>query len=212
MLGMLLNPRSRFDTSIGRAMVRIVLIRPGITDYTQQRRIQGTLDVPLNEEGVAEVKALSDHLGALGIEVVYSPACDPAQQTAQTLADLLGVKHKKLERMKNLNLGLWQGMSVEEIRHKQPKVYRQWQEQPEIVCPPEGEMLAEADSRVRAAMSRLLKRHREGVIGVVLPEPLASLARRFLLRCELGDLWKAAGGHAAWEIVDADSKALVSSP
>ncbi len=43
--------------------------------------------------------------------------------------------------MQNLNLGLWQGMQVAEVRHKQPKVYRQWQEQPENVCPPDGEMI-----------------------------------------------------------------------
>ena len=54
--------------------------------------------------------------------------------------------------MQNLNQGLWQGMLVEDVRHKQPKVYRQWQEQPENVCPPEGEMLEQADERVRAAM------------------------------------------------------------
>ena len=70
-------------------------------------------------------------------------------------------------------------MLVEDVRHKQPKVYRQWQEQPENVCPPEGEMLSEADERVRAALVKLLKRHKEGVIGLVLPEPLLSLARRF---------------------------------
>ncbi len=56
----------------------------------------------------------------------------------------LKLKPKTLERLQNLDHGLWQGMLIEEVKRKQPKVYKQWQEQPENVCPPEGEMLAAA--------------------------------------------------------------------
>ena len=56
--------------------------------------------------------------------------------------------------MQNLNLGLWQGMQVSEVRHKQPKVYRQWQEQPENVCPPDGEMIEQAEQRIRTVMNK----------------------------------------------------------
>ena len=42
-----------------------------------------------------------------------------------------------------MNHGLWQGMIIDEVKRKQPKVYKQWQEHPENVCPPEGEMLAQ---------------------------------------------------------------------
>ena len=95
-------------------------------------------------------------------------------------------------------------MLVEDVRHKQPKVYRQWQEQPENVCPPEGEMLGQADERVRNAIVKLLKRRKEGVIGLVLPEPLLSLARRFITHGALGDLWKAPNGHGRFEVLDVD--------
>ena len=37
-------------------------------------------------------------------------------------------------------------MLIDDVKRKQPKVYRQWQEQPEIICPPEGEMLSEAQA------------------------------------------------------------------
>jgi probable phosphoglycerate mutase len=108
--------------------------------------------------------------------------------------------------MENLNQGLWQGMLIEDVRRKQPKVYRQWQEQPENVCPPEGEMLGDADDRVRAAFTKLLKRNKEGVIGIILPEPLRSLARRFIIHEELGDLWKAPNGHGSFEVLEVDTE------
>ena len=123
-------------------------------------------------------------------------------QSAEILSKDLDARSKKLDRMQNLNLGLWQGMQVSEVRHKQPKVYRQWQEQPENVCPPDGEMIEQAEQRIRTAMNKLLRRHKDGVIGLVIPEPLASLVRRHLKHDDLGDLWKALSGHGSWEVLD----------
>ncbi len=182
-------------------MLQLVLIRPGSTDYDVQERILGSLDIPLNERGLAEAAATVEQLRDKRIEIIFSPTSQPSLQTAEIIAKALGIKLKKIERLENLNQGLWQGMLVEDVRHKQPKVYRQWQEQPENVCPPDGEMLSQADERVRAAIAKLLKRRKEGVIGLVLPEPLLSLARRFLTHGALGDLWKAPNGHGRVEVL-----------
>ena len=192
-------------------MVQIILIRPGSTDYDEQRRIQGTLDVPLNEQGSAEVARLIDGLRDLKLEAVYAPACQPALATAEAIAQAFQIKFKKLDRMHNLDHGLWQGMLIDEVRLKQPKVYRQWQERPQHICPPEGEMLDQAEDRVRAAMTRLLKRHKDGVIGLVVPEPLASLLRCMLNHGELGDLWKATAEHGRWEVLEVQPEALAHS-
>jgi probable phosphoglycerate mutase len=183
-------------------MLRIILVRPGATDYDQQERIQGALEVPLNAEGAAEVAAVLEQLKDKGVKAIYASPGPAAQQTGETLAEGLHLKLRKLDRMQNLDLGLWQGLQVGEVRYKQPKVYRQWQEQPENVCPPEGEMLSDASGRVEAAMTKLLRRHKEGVIALVVPEPLASLVRRFVKHEDLGDLWKALGSHGRWEVLE----------
>jgi broad specificity phosphatase PhoE len=188
-------------------MLQLVLIRPGSTDYDLQQRIQGTLDMPLNEQGLVEARRIAEQLRDKELEVIYSPSSQPAEQTAKTIAEGLDIKARKLVRLQNLNQGLWQGMLIEDVRHKQPKVYRQWQEQPENVCPPQGEMLGEADERVHAAMAKLVKRHKEGVVGLVVPEPLLSLVRRFVTHAELGDLWTANEGRGFWEILQVEPEA-----
>jgi len=182
-------------------MTQVVLIRPGSTDYHQQRLIQGTLDVPLNAEGHAEVKRLIEELRSLGMDAVYVSESEPALQTAEALARAFDVKCRKLDRLRNLDHGLWQGMAIDEIRLKQPKVYRQWQDAPECVCPPQGETLEAADDRIRLAMAKILKRHKGGVIGLVVPEPLASLVRRHITQGQLGDLWQATQTHGEWELL-----------
>src|SRR5688572_10473919 len=120
-------------------MLQIVLIPPGTTDFDEQGRIQGTLDIPLNEQGRQQVERMIGELTPLGIDTIYCSDSLPAAQTAETLAEALEARLKKLTNMQNLDQGLWQGMLVEEVRLKQPTVYRQWQEQPDCVCPPDGE-------------------------------------------------------------------------
>jgi probable phosphoglycerate mutase len=168
------------------------------------------LSVPLNEQGSSEVTRLADELRGQGIEVVYSSPSDPAQQTGASLAAVLGVKYKRLDRLQNLNHGLWQGMLVDDVKKKQPKVYKQWQEQPENVRPPEGEMLSDAEDRIRAALTKLMKRHKVGTVGLVVPEPLASLVRRLIVHNELGDLWKAPTSHGCWEVLDLEPEKLMA--
>lgn len=174
-------------------VAKIILIKPGSTDYDEQGRIQGTLDIPLNSQGTDEVGQLAESLESREIDAIYCPSCEPALETAQALAKSLGTKVKKLGKMGNVDLGLWQGMKTDEVRRKQQRVYRQWQEHPETVCPPEGETLEDARFRMEAVLAKTLKRHQGGTIGLVVPEPMASLVRRFLLGngSELGDLWAA---------------------
>ncbi len=175
-------------------MVQIALIRPGSTDYDSQGRIQGTLPIPLNDAGRRDAASIADCLKNKSLTVLYSSACPSAQETAQIIGTAIGLRPKTLDRLQNLNHGLWQGLLIDDVKRKQPTVYRQWQEQPEIVCPPEGEMLGAVVSRANYVMEKLLRKHRFGVVGIVAPEPLASVVRRWILGDEFGDLWKASNG------------------
>jgi len=183
-------------------MLQIIVIRPGASDFVDQGRIQGTLDVPLNDHGKAEVARLTKELAIRDMAAIYCSMCQPAQATAAAIAEGLDVKLKKLRGMQNLNHGLWQGMCIDEVKRKQPTVYRQWQDQPESIRPPQGETLAEAAERVDRVLDKLLKRHREGVIALVVPEPLATLVKVRLGQGKLGDLWQTAASHGDWEVLE----------
>ena len=140
-------------------MLRILLVRPGSTEFDEQGRIKGRLSIPMSEHGTRQAAATARALSDEKVEVVYTAPCEADVQTADALANANGVKVKRLERLQNLNPGLWQGMLIDDVRKKQPKVYRQWQEQPDMVCPPEGEMLESARKRVQTVLSNLLKIH-----------------------------------------------------
>ena len=65
-----------------------------------------------------------------------------------------------------------------------------------------AEAMQASRQRIRTAMNKLVRRHKDGVIGLVIPEPLASLVRRHFKNDGLGDLWKALSGHGCWEVLD----------
>lgn len=152
--------------------VRLV-VRPGETEFDGQSRIQGSLDLPLTEVGQQQVQNIIDELRKETFDVIYSSPTEPAATTAEMIGDALGVPVKVVEGLANLHLGLWQGMCLCDIRRKHPRVYKQWEDNPESVCAPEGEECDEALERVEAALRKPLKKDESFV--VVAPEPIATL-------------------------------------
>jgi probable phosphoglycerate mutase len=154
-------------------MPEVVVIRPGCTDFDEQNRIQGSLELPPNSRGLRQIQQLVAQLADVPLEMLYSDPSEPARSTAEAIAEELGVPVKLLDELKNLDQGLWQGLRVDDVRHKYPKAYKQWQESPETICPPQGETVAEATARVRKALRKPLKKW--DAFAVVAAEPLASL-------------------------------------
>ena len=186
-------------------MLRILLIRPGATEFDEQGRIQGTLDIPLSVDGQRQTNEMIGTVRSEPIDAVYSSPCQAAQQTATALAAIVGAKNKTVKELHNIDQGLWQGMLVSDVKAKQPKVFRQWQDQPETVCPPQGESLLAAKQRVAEVLRKLLKKHKlAGVIAIVVPEPLATVVRHVLCQDELADLWKSGLGCGKWETIEVD--------
>ncbi len=155
-------------------MVDVVLIRPGCTDFDEQHRIQGALDLPLNSRGQEQIAGIVKRLSEMDLELIYASPCEPARSTANTLGAELGIRVKEIDELRNLNHGLWQGLLVDDVRRKYPKVFKQWQESPETICPPQGETVPDAVSRIRKALAKPLRKHKKP-IGIVASEPLATL-------------------------------------
>jgi probable phosphoglycerate mutase len=193
-------------------MVQIILLRPGCTDYDHQARIQGVLDIPLSEVGKQEVAKTAEKLQPYIPTALYCSPCRSAEETAAIIGQKLELKPKSIDRLQNVNLGLWQGMLVEEVRHKQPKVYKQWQEHPETIQPPEGEMLATALQRAAEALEKLARKHRSGTIALVIPEPLASLIQHRIQGTQWSDLWQAANDCSRIEAMTLDKNSIKQAP
>jgi broad specificity phosphatase PhoE len=166
---------------------KVVLIRAGATLYDEQNRLQGILDIPLSERGRDEVTRLAESLVAAQEKSPLSALyCGPGEnvvRTAEIVGKALGLKPRRIEELRNLDQGLWQGLQIEEIKRRNSKLFRQWIDDPQTICPPQGETVASALERVKAALKPLLRRHQEGEeFGLVVCEPMARLVSCYLKR------------------------------
>ena len=179
----------------------LIVIRSGPTDYDLQGRIRGSLDVPLAAAGVAAAEQAAQTLAAQPPEAIFTSPDASARETARVIARACGLRPRELPLLGNLDQGLWQGMLVDEIRCKQPRLYRQWQDNPWAVAPPEGELLEEACLRVEQALEQLVRRHARGRVALVVPQPLDRVVRWLVSGESMGDLWDCdQSGPAAVEL------------
>jgi phosphoserine phosphatase len=80
-------------------MVRILIIRPGATDFDEQGRIKGTLDLPLSEGGNDQVARLVQDLHEVPIDFLYTCPSTSAEQTAAAIASDHGLKARRLDEL-----------------------------------------------------------------------------------------------------------------
>lgn len=166
-------------------MTQVVLIRPGATVYDEQKRVQGCLDLPLSDRGRAEAAVLAERLSALASTAFAALYCGPSQsalKTGEIIGRALGLRPKRIDELRNLDQGLWQGLQIDEIRRRHLRVFRQWADDPFAVQPPQGESAEEALDRVVAALKPLIRRHRDETIGLVACEPISHLIAAQLRR------------------------------
>jgi phosphoserine phosphatase len=186
-------------------MLEVLFIRPGSTSFDEAGRIKGSLDIPLSENGMAQAEQLSIALQTIKLDCLYVAPCMSAQMTAERIAERNFCRQKTLDWLRNLDHGLWQGKLASEVKRLQPTFYRQFQENPVDVCSPGGESVLQAAQRIQTPLSKLLKKHSEGAIGILIPDPMASIAKRCVLGGRLGDIWQLEKDSGTFESVHLQS-------
>jgi broad specificity phosphatase PhoE len=141
----------------------------------------------LSERGHTEiaktVQGLAHSLNGAPLAALYCGPAENVLRTAEIIGRALGIRPKRIDEFRNLDQGLWQGLQIDEIRRRNTKLFRQWIDDPETICPPQGETMEDAMERLKAALRPLLRRHQDESIGLVVAEPLARLVACYL-RCE----------------------------
>ena len=183
--------------------------RPGETEFDGPSRIQGSLDLPLTDRGQQQITELAETLRSETIDVIYASPTEPAATTATQLGESLGIPVKVIDGLANLHLGLWQGLLADDIRRKQPRVFKQWEDHPETICAPEGEECEEALERVTEALRKPLKR--DEAFLIVAPEPIATLVVS-VLRGEPARLAGPITSHGASGFVEQIGEVPVAAP
>lgn len=93
-------------------MIELIFIRHGQTDWNLERRLQGIMDIPLNETGIKEAKLLRDNL-TISIDSIISSDLKRAYKTAEILNELYHLPITTDERVSERDFGKLAGEKVD---------------------------------------------------------------------------------------------------
>ncbi len=176
----------------------LILIPTALTCWDKENRLVGNADLPVCPESMDQVKRWAEQLKEAGVNILFSTVSGPSEETARIIAGVLRVRHRTERDLSEMNMGLWQGMVPADIKQRHPKVYKQWQEQPESVTPPEGERLGAARERIEECIQKILKKHPGQKVGIVLGPVALALARVGREGRALSDLWELVKEPLTW--------------
>lgn len=146
---------------------RVILIRPGETDWNRQGRWQGWVDSPLDDYGKAQAKQLARYIRNIGMSALYASDSRRAVETADILSTQLGFPPVYDKRWRERDIGAWQGMTLNEIRAWYQDDYRKLQADIENFRVPEGESRADVRQRVMAAFNDILVENKGSTVGIL---------------------------------------------
>lgn len=135
----------------------IILARHGETaDNVPPQRIQGWRDVPLNDRGREQARALADAAamaaGDGGIAALWTSHLLRARETAEIAGAKLGLEPRVDERLAESRRGAWEGRQVDEIERDEPEAWAAWRRAGAEFRFPGGESLEEHLRRTAAAL------------------------------------------------------------
>jgi probable phosphoglycerate mutase len=140
-------------------ITEFIVVRHGETAWNAQGRIQGHLDSPLNEEGLAQALLVGDRLTRQPFAHLYSSDLGRALQTVQPIADRSGHPVRTDTRLRERDLGLFQGLTGAECERRFPEHYARFRARDPDHVMPGGESARHVYERVSEVFTFLAREH-----------------------------------------------------
>jgi probable phosphoglycerate mutase len=131
-------------TNAAYSPTNILLIRHGETAWNAERRLQGHLDIPLNDEGERQARLLAETLALEPIDLLVSSDLGRARQTAQTVAALRGMPLQIESGLRERCYGGFEGLLYTEIEQRFPSEFAAWQARDIDAILPDGKNRGES--------------------------------------------------------------------
>jgi broad specificity phosphatase PhoE len=145
------------------------LVRHGQTDWNLAGRWQGQAPYApgLNDLGREQALAVLVQLKSVHLSAIYASDLLRARQTAELIAKPLGLIISLEPRLREIDLGAWEGMLSTDIEAQYPHELEQRKRNPFHTSAPGGESPCEVADRVLAAVGEIAQKHPDNPILIV---------------------------------------------
>lgn len=194
---------------------RLIVWRHGETTYNASGRWQGQYDAPLSDRGRQQARQAAEYLAALGATRVVASDLSRAAETGRALAEAAGIPITYDDRLREINVGEWAGLTTEQIRSQYGEVLDQVEQGADVRRGVTGETLSELAARARAAARDVVETMAPGETVVLachgvaartlsaamtgIPQHVAWVSLQGMTNChwsvlrQRGDSWQLAG-------------------
>lgn len=137
--------------------------RHGETDWNLAKRVQGTTDIPLNENGIKQAELLCANLEKENVNLcrIYSSRQIRALATAEKAGSKFHVPVKVISGLEEMNLGLFEGHTWDEIEALYPDELKKWQSNKRYNRTPNGESYQDLLVRLFSALDQIMEDAKE---------------------------------------------------
>jgi probable phosphoglycerate mutase len=146
---------------------RVIAIRHGETAWNVDTRIQGQLDIPLNDTGRWQAQRVARALAGEPLHAVYASDLGRALETAKALAAAVGVEVVTDPGLRERGFGIFEGRTWKEIEEQWPDLSARWRKRDPEFGPEGGETLVSFYDRCIGSATRLAAAHPGQTIALV---------------------------------------------
>ncbi len=159
---------------------RICLVRHGETEWNADRRIQGQIDIALNQTGLDQAVAAGSWLRNAGIVALYSSDLKRAWATAQAIGAALGLAPVAVPEMRERRYGIFEGLTYDEARERFPEGYAAFARRDADYSFDGGESLTQMAARVTGKLEEIAAAHPRQNVAVVLHGGVLDIVNHFV--------------------------------
>ncbi len=187
-------------------VTRIIAVRHGETAWNVATRIQGQLDIGLNDHGHWQARQVGQALAGEPVSAIYASDLQRAWHTAERIAEATGARLQPEQGLRERRFGQFEGKTFEEIAQAWPEQSTQWRRRVPDWTPPEGgESLLVVRKRVAETVHSIAARHPGELIVLVAHGGVLDAIYRLATR-------QAPDATRTWQLPNAAINRLLWSP
>ncbi len=138
---------------------QLCIVRHGETAWNAEHRVQGQLDIPLNEIGLRQAQSVGLALRGERFDAIYSSDLSRARQTAEPIANFLSMKLVIEQDLRERHYGIFERLTYAEVRQKYPEDYARFEARDPEYAFRTGESLRDFSARSIAIVSKIVKQN-----------------------------------------------------
>lgn len=137
-------------------MKKIYLARHGESQWNVLKIVQGQKNIPLTNKGIKQAELLGKRLVNEQIEKIYSSDLARAYDTAKIIGKIIDVEVEPMKEFREINFGVWEGLSKNELLTKYRTEYEKWLKNPKDLILEGAETLAELQERALEGINKII--------------------------------------------------------